>query len=70
MCHVEINDSPVIVGIEEISSYLRRSRGVVRRMVQSGELPVTLKHGAYMTSKKLLDEWLQREATQSDMQMT
>lgn len=69
MCSPEAMDSPVIVGIEEIAAYLKRSCRVVRRMIHSGELPVAWKHGAYMTSRTLLDEWLQKEATQNDSQM-
>ena len=68
MC--QISASTVLVGIEEIAAYLRRSRRVVRRMIHSGELPVTLKHGAYMTSRQILDEWLEREATQNEGQVT
>ncbi len=65
MCSPDIQDSPVLVGIREISAYLRRNRESVRRMIRSGDLPVTLKQGAYMTSKRLLDEWLQREVCQN-----
>lgn len=70
MCSPDTQDSPVIVGVEEIAAYLRRSRRVVRRMIHSGELPVALKHGAYMTSKQMLDDWLKKEAAPNGDQMT
>lgn len=63
-------ESPVIVGIDDISNYLKRSRGVVRKLIQEGELPVALKHGAYMTAKQLLDDWLKQEITQNSSHMT
>lgn len=69
MCSPESLDSPVIVGIEEIAAYLRRSTKIVHRMIRYGDLPVTWKHGAYMTSRQLLDEWLQKEAERNDPQI-
>lgn len=54
-------DSPMLVGLEDICAYLKRSKPVVRRMIRNGEIPVVLKHGAYMTTTKLLHEWIQRE---------
>lgn len=70
MCIEPGRETTVLVGIDEIAAYLRRSRGVVRRMVHNGELPVVLKHGAFMSSQELLKQWLEKEATQDDMQMT
>lgn len=62
-------ESPVIVGINDIANYLKRSTGVVRKMIQQGELPVTFKYNAYMTTQHILDEWL-KEQTQNDSQTT
>lgn len=55
-------NSPILVGLDDISAYLKRSKPVVRRMIREGELPIVLKRGAYMTSTRLLDSWLEREA--------
>lgn len=64
-------ESPVIVGIKDIADYLKRSHEVVRKMIKRGELPATLKYGAYMTTQQTLDKWLENEAmnrTQNDSQ--
>ncbi len=59
-------ESPVIVGINDIANYLKRSKTIVRKMIQNNELPVSLKHGAYMTSARLLDEWLEEQIEEAN----
>jgi len=59
-------ESPVIVGINDIANYLKRSKTIVRKMIKNNELPVSLKHGAYMTSVRLLDEWLEEQVEEAN----
>lgn len=65
----EINteqESPVIVGLEDIAAYLRRSKPTVRKMIEADELPVKLVRGAYMTSKSALNEWLHKKEVRTN----
>lgn len=62
-------DSPVLVGLDDICAYIKRSKPVVRRMIKSGEIPVVLKHGAHMTTTHLLQQWLADETKRIDTQV-
>jgi len=53
-----MNDDEILVGLEEIRLFVRRGRRTVLKMLQTGELPSKMVHGAYMTTKTRILDWL------------
>jgi hypothetical protein len=51
-------DDEILVGLDEIRVFMRRGRRTVLKMLQNGEIPAKMVHGAYMTTKSRIIAWL------------
>lgn len=56
------NDSPHLVGAQEIADHLKFSRKTIYRLIREKSLPVWFEAGAYRSTKRLLDRWAERQA--------
>lgn len=56
-----MSDDEILVGLDEIRCFVRRGRRTVLKMLQSGEIPSKMVHGAYMTTKSKVLAWLNDE---------
>lgn len=59
-------DDEILVGVDEIRLFVRRGRRTVLKMLQKGEIPSKMVHGAYMTTKTKVLAWLNDELAESE----
>lgn len=52
----------ILVGVRAIADYMQRGTRVVRRLIRTTDLPVTLEEGSYMTTREAIDEWVKNRA--------
>ena len=61
-------ESFTILTVREVAEYLRLSQAKVYRLAKDGSLPVFRIGKAWRFRRDLLDEWLVRQSTMSNMQ--